>query len=184
MTYEEFEQMVTDTGPEVYTFCLQLTRSREEAQELYQETMLAATERRRKIDVQSNPKSYLLGIAVGLWKNQRRKLARRNRICPQTFIDEQLEEIYPASEGRTPEDELVEAIDQRDRVLLIRRLVAELPEKQRIPVCLYYSLELTVEEIASALHIPKGTVKSRLYKARAMLKERLGLSDALKEGGL
>lgn len=100
MTREEFEHLVVHTGPEVFAFCLQLTRSREEAEELYQETMLAATERQRKIDAAGNPKSWLLGIAAGLWKNRRRKLARRGRICPQTTLDEQLEEVYPASGGQ------------------------------------------------------------------------------------
>lgn len=184
MTREEFEHMVIHTGPEVYAFCLQLARNREEAEELYQETMLAATERHRKIDRKSNPKSYLLGIAVGLWKNKRRKLARRNRICPQTTLDEQLAEVYPASEGQTPQDELVDMLDARERAKLVRRLVAELPEKQQFPIYLYYSRELSVEEIASALRIPKGTVKSRLHKARKILKERLEQENVPEEGGL
>lgn len=178
MTREEFEHLVVHSGPEVYAFCLQLTRSREEAQELYQDTMLAATERQSKIDAAGNPKSYLLGIAAGLWKNRRRKLARRGRICPQTPLDEQLEEVYPASEGRVPQDELVEELAGSERVRLIRRLVEELPEKLRIPVYLYYSRELSVEGIASALHIPSGTVKSRLHKAREVLKDRLDRADA------
>lgn len=184
MTREEFEHMVNHTGPEVYAFCLQLARCREEAQELYQETMLAATERRGKIDRQSNPKSYLLGIAAGLWKNRRRKLARRSRICPQVSLDASLEEVYPASEGRTPQDELVDRLDERERLQRLRRLVEELPQKQRVPLYLYYSRELSVEEIASALHIPKGTVKSRLHKARTILKERLECVDVPQEGGL
>ena len=50
MTREEFEQLVMNTGPDIYSFCLQLARNREEAEELYQETMLAAMERHRKID--------------------------------------------------------------------------------------------------------------------------------------
>lgn len=184
MTREEFEHMVIHTGPEVYAFCLQLARNREEAEELYQETMLAAVERRGKIDGQSNPKSYLFGIAVGLWKNGRRKLARRNRICPQTSLDAQLEEVYPASDGQSPQDALVDLLDEQERARLIRRFVEALPEKQRIPLYLYYSRELSVEEIASALHIPKGTVKSRLHKARAILRERLEQENVQKEGGL
>ena len=83
MTREEFEQLVMNTGPDIYSFCLQLARNREEAEELYQETMLAAMERHRKIDTLQNPKSYLLGIAVGLWKNRRSRIARRNRKHPK-----------------------------------------------------------------------------------------------------
>lgn len=173
MTREEFEQLVTDTGPAVYAFCLQLARNRDEAEELYQETMLAALERHRKIDGHNNPRSYLLGIAVGLWRNLRRKLARRNRILPQTSLDAQLEEIYPASEEQSLEEEIVGKIAEQEETRLVRRIVAELPERYRLPVYLYYSRELSVEEIASVLHIPKGTVKSRLHKARAILRDRM-----------
>ena len=67
MTREEFEQLVMNTGPVIYAFCLLLTRNREEAEEVYQETMLVAMERHRKIDSLQNPKSYLLGITIGLW---------------------------------------------------------------------------------------------------------------------
>lgn len=173
MTREEFEQLVTDTGPQIYAFCLQLARNREEAEELYQETMLAAMERRRKIDAQSNPKSYLLGIAIRLWKNLRRKLARRSRIQPQTSLEAELEEIYPADVTQSLEEEIVERMAEREQIQLVRKLVAELPQKHRLPVYLHYSRELSVEEIASVLHIPKGTVKSRLHKARTIIRDRM-----------
>lgn len=169
MTRKAFEELVERMGADVYSFCLQLTRSKDEAEELYQETMLAALEKHQKIDTLGNPRSFLLGIVIGLWKNKRRKYARRGRICPQTSLDERLEEIYPAEEGQSLEEEIV----KQEIVQLVRRLTAELPEKYRIPVYLFYSRELSLEEIADVMHIPKGTVKSRLYKARIMLKNRL-----------
>ena len=46
-------------------------------------------------------------------------------------------------------------------------------EKYRIPVLLYYSSDMSVPEIAKILHIPEGTVKSRMNKARQMLKKEL-----------
>jgi RNA polymerase sigma-70 factor (ECF subfamily) len=169
MTRKAFEELVEAMGTDVYSFCLQLTRSKDEAEELYQETMLTALEKHKQIDILGNPKSFLLGITIGLWKNKRRKLARRGRICPQTSLDEQLEEVYSTDAGRSLEEEIV----QRETVQMIRRMTEELPEKYRLPVYLYYSRELSLEEIADAMHIPKGTVKSRLHKARRMLKSRL-----------
>ena len=169
MTREEFEQLVMNTGPDIYAFCLQLTRNRDEAEELYQETMLAAMERHGKIDILQNPKSYLLGIAIGLWKNLRRRIARRNRILPQTSLDAQLEEVYPTESTQSLEEEILEGELQK----VVRRMAEELPEKYRLVVYLYYSRQQKIEEIASMLHIPKGTVKSRLHKARSMMKDRM-----------
>lgn len=169
MTREAFENLVECVGTDVYSFCLQLARNKEEAEELYQETMLTALEKHKKIDILANPRSFLLGIVVGLWKNRRRKLARRGRICPQTSLDAQMDEVYGGDGGQSLEEEIV----QRETADLVRKLTAELPDKYQIPVYLYYSRELSLEEIAEAMHIPKGTVKSRLHKARMILRSRL-----------
>ena len=48
-----------------------------------------------------------------------------------------------------------------------------LPEKLKIVTCMYYTGEMKVEEIAHALHLPKGTIKSRLHLARTQLKKGL-----------
>lgn len=168
MEYDAFENLVNTMGSDVYSFCLQLARSRDEADELYQDTMLAAMEKYKKIDTLGNPKSFLLGIVLGQWKNKRRRIARRRRICPVTTLDEQLEEIYPA-DGQSLEEEIV----RKETIQMVRKLTAQLPDKYQIPVYLYYSRELPIEEIAAVMHIPAGTVKSRLHKAREILKSRL-----------
>ena len=55
----------------------------------------------------------------------------------------------------------------------VRQAVAKLDEKYRIPVYLYYTAELSIEQIANIMKLPKGTVKSRLHKARKLLKQEL-----------
>ena len=55
----------------------------------------------------------------------------------------------------------------------MRELVKELPDKYRIPVLLFYMEELSLEEIAGIVHAPAGTVKSRLHRAKKILKQRL-----------
>ena len=48
-----------------------------------------------------------------------------------------------------------------------------LPEKYKLPVYLFYSADMRISEIAEILHIPEGTVKTRLRKAKNLLKARL-----------
>ena len=55
----------------------------------------------------------------------------------------------------------------------VRQLVANLPEKYRMSIYLYYSANMSVREIAEMLHMPEGTVKSRMSKARTLLKNEL-----------
>ena len=169
VTCQEFGSILEKEGKAIYTFCRQLTSSRDEADELYQETMLIAMEKCSKIDRGGNPKSFLMGIAVKCFKNQRRKIARRQRIAPQDSMDDESYTLNIADSGLTPEEQYI----TEELCGLVRMEVASLKEKYRLPVYMFYSAEMSIEEIAKALHIPKGTIKSRLYTARTIIKEKL-----------
>lgn len=169
MTCEEFAGLLEEEGTRIYSFCCQLTGSRSEAEDLYQETMLVAMEKCGKIDSAGNPKSLLMGIAAGVWKNKRRRYARRQRIAPQESLEGDWS--YPEAPDRDGSPE--EAYLFRELCELVRVEAAALKEKYRLPVYMYYSAEMSVEEIAAALHIPRGTVKSRLHEARRIMKKKL-----------
>ena len=67
------------------------------------------------------------------------------------------------------ETEVLRAEERRQ----VQRAVDTLPEKYRVVVLLYYMEELPLAQIASLLHIPSGTVKSRLHQARKLLRQQL-----------
>ena len=67
----------------------------------------------------------------------------------------------------------VEEMIQKEIQRQVRKAVAGLEEKYRIPVYLFYTVQMSVAEISKTLKIPEGTVKTRLYKARKLLKEKL-----------
>lgn len=171
MTITELEQCVDDFGKDIYSFCRQITGSTWEGEDLYQDTFMKAVELSEKMDMDQNPKSYLLSIAIRLWKNRRRKFAWRQRIAGMESLDEKMEakELSYSTGGRMPEEEAL----IREENGFVRKCIAELGEKYRIVVHLYYSAGLSSREIASCLKLPEGTVKSRLHKARIMIKERL-----------
>ena len=81
MTKHELEQCISKYGSDIYSFCLHLTGNRQQADELYQETFLRAVEKQAEIDAEGNVKSYLLSVAVRLWRNWKRKAAWRSRIA-------------------------------------------------------------------------------------------------------
>lgn len=79
MTDFELEQCIAEYGADIYSFCCCLTGYRQEADDLYQEIFLRAVEKKSMLDTAGNvKKSYLLSVAVRLWRNQRRKAAWRN----------------------------------------------------------------------------------------------------------
>ena len=81
MTKAELAECIDAYGTDIYSFCAYLTGSRQEAEDLYQDTFLKAVELRETIKADQNPKSYLLAVAVRIWKNKRRKFAWRKRIA-------------------------------------------------------------------------------------------------------
>ena len=126
----------------------------------------------RQIDAVQNPKGFLVAVAARLWRNRRRKYAWRQRIAPMGQWDEQEEQQLTQTYCNNPEELALQWEQQR----LVRQAVSELPDKWKLPVYMYYTVGLSIEEIASLLRIPTGTVKSRLYKARKVLKEKLEVS--------
>lgn len=156
------EELIEPHGPRLWRLCRHLARCTEDAEELYQQTFLRALENEKRIDRDGNPGAWLCATAAGLWKSSLRRTARREAIAP-TASEEDAEQ---ASGGETPEDVFL----KRERMARVNGLVDALPEQYREPLILFYSGELTVEEIAKALRIPKGTVKSRLFRAREQMK--------------
>ncbi|WP_242822964.1 RNA polymerase sigma factor [Syntrophobotulus glycolicus] len=165
----DIDNLVMLYGKAVYGFCLRLAKNKNDADDLYQETFLKAMELCTKIDKGNNPKGFLISLAVGLWKNNRRKYLRRQRIAPEEELNEESVSSFMFVNPSTPEEILL----LKERCAVVRTAADKLNDKLKIPLYMYYTAEMSVEDIASALRIPQGTVKSRLYKARKTLKNAL-----------
>lgn len=169
MTKQELEMCIDDYGKDIYSFCKHLTNNQPEADDLYQDTFLMAVELKEKIEYGNNPKSYLLSVALRIWKNKKRKFAWRKRIADvQSIADER-----DADMGESAEPSLEDRITIKEKDESIRRAVNRLPEKLKIVVLLFYMEDLSTAQIAETMKIPKGTVLSRLHQARKILKKEL-----------
>lgn len=167
MSVVEMNELVVKYGGDLYRFCIYLTGNRCQADDLYQDTFVKVIQLCHRLDYSGNVKSYLMGIALNLWKNHVRKEKRREMIAPQ--VDYGNAEIFIADDCNDPLWEYME----NEIKQALHKAVRNLPEKQRIAVIFYYMESLPVSEIAKILHIPKGTVLSRLAKARENLKKEL-----------
>ena len=168
MKQSELEMCIAEYGKDLYSFCCYLTYSKMEADDLYQDTFVKVIEL-GKIDVSNNPKSYLLSIAVRLWKNRKRKLERRRR----ALVSDTMEELEQEGKLQTKKSSLEQEMIQREQKENVQHAVSGLPDKLRIVALLYYMEDRKITEISEILHVPQGTVKSRLHKARKILREKL-----------
>lgn len=145
---------------------MHLTKEKGSADDLYQDTFLEAMKKLAVIRYEDNPKSYMLSVAIRLWKNRVRKFAWRNRIAPQVG------ETALEQEGGATPDVSEKAVANEERGMLWKAVDA-LDDRYRIPLLLYYMEEQSIAELAELLSIPQGTVKSRLHKARQLLEKEL-----------
>lgn len=135
-----------------------LLASEAEAADLVQEVFLIASRRRATFDGSAAPYTWLYGILRNLARDRRKKQTRRARLTP---VDDR----------RTSDPERL-LTAERDRAR-VRAAVRGLPDEHREVVALYYLDEVPVAEVAERLGVPPGTVKSRLFKARAALRRVL-----------
>jgi len=158
-----FADIVGIYGDGIYKFCRSLTYSKEDAEDLFQETFLQVLEQMSKVNASASPQSFLFSTTCYIWKSWKRKYARRNRLATV----QQLDERVPS--GINLEDSFMAKEDIR----IIREQVDALPDKYKIPVLLYYTVEMGVGDIAATLSLPVGTIKSRLHKARKLIEKGL-----------
>jgi len=166
LPFYTLSELADKYGDSVFRFCKSLTYSKEDAEDLFQETFLKIFEQPIKIKNSENPRNFLFSVALYTWKNWKRKYARHKKLAPTEPFDENIYNI--ASETNTEED-----FAASEEIRIVRKLVGELPEKFKIPVALYYSAEMGIKEIAETLQIPEGTVKTRLFKARKIIEKGL-----------
>lgn len=169
MTSEQIEKLVTTHMDSVFQFCCFLTGSRADAEDLSQDTFLKVMEIKHKFhwnEESRSDRNYLIGIAVNLWRNQQRKRSRRQRIAPTEPLSD-----TRANLGQCPDIE--EQVLDQELERLLRECISNLPDKQKVVIHMFYSAQMTMEEIAGILHIPKETVKSRLRLAKNHLRKGL-----------
>ena len=167
MESNNIERYIQEYGKSVYSFCMYITKNKYDAEDIYQQTFLIAFQK-NEIDSEKNPKSYLITIAANVWNNViRKKTWRKEKADIVPIIEEELNNIPDSN--KSPEERVVQSEEETQ----IRKLVVSLPDKLRAVILMYYMEDMSINEIAAALGIPAGTVKSRMNKAKKMLKEKM-----------
>lgn len=171
MNREDMDQIVRLWGRDILRFCRITAGNDEDGDELYQQTMLTLWEKREQLDDEQNIKGYGISVALKLWKNHRRKIARRHRLAPQESLEALAEQgcIPGANQTDSPEEQLLRA----QKLHTVRRMVEQMPERYRLPIQLHYAADLPIKAIAQVLKLPENTVKSRLRRGKELLRRQL-----------
>jgi RNA polymerase sigma-70 factor (ECF subfamily) len=171
---EAFDVFVTRYSADVYALLFRLTENREEAGDLTQETFLSALKAIKKFRGDADLKTWLFRIAVNESRNRFRWWKRRNRQntvsidAPVGENETPLSETF-SSRSLNPEENTLR--QERERAL--KKALLALPDIFREAIILCDIEGLSYEEIAQALEINIGTVKSRIARGRDELRRKL-----------
>jgi RNA polymerase sigma-70 factor (ECF subfamily) len=136
------------------------------AEDAFQEVFIRVFKKYGGFKGESSEKTWLIRITVNVCKDMLRNGWLKNVVLPG---DRKKEEADAGFETEVAE---------KDENRLLLKAVNDLPLGFREAVILYYYQDLDTAEIGRMLHIPQGTVRSRLHRAREILKEKLeGRSD-------
>lgn len=154
MTVEEFEEFYAQAAGRLTGQLYVMLGDHHEAQDVVQEAFVKGWGRRRQLDVEGRPESWIRTVAwrlaVSRWRVRRRTADAWERTAPAAYV-----------EGPGPE-----------AVALVEAL-RHLPLTQRRTLALHYVCDLTVEQIAAETSLSASTVKTHLTRGRASLSRHL-----------
>ena len=163
---EAFNRLMANHERRMYAVALRLCANREDAQDCLQEAMLRVYRAIGGFKGESSFSTWLYRITTNTCLDELRR--RKNK--QSASLDDLLEDGWaPADERGSPEGHAVRA--EANRVL--RQAIRELPEDMRAAVVLRDIQGCAYEEIAQALNINVGTIKSRISRGREKLREKL-----------
>jgi len=136
------------------------------AEDLTQDVFLKLYKSLDTFDRRANFQTWLISVSRNLCIDHYRSV-RKERETIDRGVD--TSDLSPA----TPEPGPIAALEQRDRVVLLRQAMSALPETLRTAVLLRDIQELSYQEIADKLRLPEGTVKSRINRGRTELARQI-----------
>jgi len=168
-----FQELVRRYRNQITNYVYRMLNDYDRAADLAQETFVRVYTNAERYQATYSFSTYIYRIAHNLAISELRQRKRRRLIpFPSFFSDKDSEEIEIEIEDKRQvmADDSMIADERRDAV---RRAISSLPEKYRAALVLCDIEEKSYEEISAVLDLPVGTVKSRINRARNLLKEKL-----------
>jgi len=161
-----WDAIVQQYRRKVFNVAYKFVGRHEEAEDLTQDIFIKIFKSLATFDRRANFQTWLISVSRNLCIDHYRSVRQERQT-----IDYQIDpnELSPVSRDPGP----IAAIEQQDRVVLLREALAALPESLRRAVLMRDIQELTYQEIADRLHLPEGTVKSRINRGRTELARQI-----------
>ena len=166
MTTLEFNHTIVGLQPTLKLYTRRFTNDKEESEDLLQDTILKALANKDKFIPNSNYKAWLYTIMKNTFINKYRKKSRLN-----TYTDNTEDQYYlnVADKNFTGSPEKMLEYDE------IKSILHDLKDIYLEPFSMYFK-GYKYQEIAEKMDLPIGTIKTRIFHARQLMKEKLGVN--------
>lgn len=146
----------------LFRLALRITMNRADAEDVVQETMIKVWNRRDEWEQIESMEAFCLTICRNLSLDKLRRMDNHAETLSASH------DPQDNSYGANPEEQIV----QRDRLMMVRRLIEQLPEKQRSCVQLRDIEGKSYKDIATIMNISEEQVKVNIFRARQTIKEQ------------
>lgn len=168
---QAFDQLVQKHHARAYQYAFRLTRHPDDAADVVADAFVRVYRALQTFKGDSAFTTWLYRIETNCFLDMRKKKNAR----PTTSLDSSLNlgdgevELQIEDGSATAHEEA----ERSERMTAVEQAVQKLPEYQRAMIIMYHAESMSYEEIAEALTLPIGTVKSRLNRARLSLRQLL-----------
>jgi RNA polymerase sigma-70 factor (ECF subfamily) len=167
-----FDRLVRAYEKRVYNFAYRLCGHYDEANDVCADTFIRVFQAIHLFRGNANFSTWLFRIVINVYLDRRKRARNKQHLSLQEYIDLEESSLVRQVEDPSPTPDRI--AEEHERHDILQNAIASLPDYQRAMIVLYHTEGKSYEEIAEALSLPVGTVKSRLNRARLFLREKLG----------
>lgn len=161
---EKIEQLMNDYGNDVLKTAYLYLKDKYLAEDVFQEVFVKVYKNYNKFKNNSSEKTWIMSITINTCRDM-----LRTSWFKKVFMLKDTEDDLQIGFNENVDDKIAEKAQYEE----LLKEVMHLPYKYKVPVILYYYEGLSTADISVTMKIPEGTVRSRLFRARTILKSNL-----------
>lgn len=165
MTTTRFNQNLDQIQNLLFAFAVNLTNNREDAKDLYQDTVMRAFACQDRFEDGTNFKAWCTTIMRNCFINEYRKRCTRNRVVQPMEVNSE----FAVSQAARNDAGTIIMMKE------LRIMLDTIDDNHRVPFEMFFN-GFGYQEISEQLHLPMGTVKSRIFFARKKMKDMIQCS--------
>lgn len=166
--HREIERLIDSYGDDVLRVAYIYVKDKHKAEDIFQEVFIKIFKKYHTFKGNSSEKTWIMRITVNVCKDYFKSFWVK-RVLLNSDREEDIESYSEKYNSESLDDSIIKSIESRE----LLGEVMNLSLKYKEVIILYYYQQLTTKEISEMLKLPEGTIRTRLFRARELLKKNI-----------